>query len=150
MWLALFATAPRKKRNAAIRWGARVGLAACACLVYVALNLTNCDFSGARARMARLHVAQLDSALTEFYEIHRAYPDTVAGLAALTEAGLIKKVPLDPWGHPYEYSMHGSHYVLRTLGADHRLGGTGDAADVDRFVVLEDSPAAKAGSFQGA
>jgi len=46
---------------------------------------------------------------------------------------LSKKIPLDPWGHPYEYRIPGtnnSEFDLISLGADGKVGGTGDSADI--------------------
>ena len=45
----------------------------------------------------------------------------------------VTSVPLDPWGNPYEYIVPGpagQDYEIRSLGADGREGGTGDAADI--------------------
>jgi type II secretion system protein G len=138
--LLLLSVAPRGRASRTVRWAARSALAGYAFLVFVSSNVIICDFSGARSRTAKLQVANLDSALSEFRRIHGSYPDTSTGLSALVSAGLIRKVPRDPWGNPYEYSMYGSHYVLRTFGADHRFGGSGDDADIDRFVVVDDGP----------
>lgn len=43
------------------------------------------------------------------------------------------KLPADPWGRPYQYSVPGSDgqpFALYSLGADGKPGGTGDAADI--------------------
>ena len=43
------------------------------------------------------------------------------------------KLPVDPWGHPYLYSVPGADsqpFALFSLGADGKPGGTGDAADL--------------------
>ena len=97
-----------------------------------------CDFRRARSKTAELQLANLQVALTEFHKSHGFYPDSAAGLAALVPDGYIGRVPTDPWNEPYEYSMYGSHYVVRSFGADHRFGGSGDDDDVDRFVVTEE------------
>jgi general secretion pathway protein G len=55
------------------------------------------------------------------------------------EAGLWRgpyldgKLPLDPWGHAYQYAVPGADsqpFALYSFGADGRTGGTGDAADI--------------------
>lgn len=43
------------------------------------------------------------------------------------------KLPSDPWGHPYQYSVPGADsqpFALYSLGADGKPGGSGDAADI--------------------
>lgn len=43
------------------------------------------------------------------------------------------KLPLDPWGHAYQYSVPGADsqpFALYSLGADGKAGGSGDAADI--------------------
>lgn len=43
------------------------------------------------------------------------------------------KLPVDPWGHPYQYSVPGADsqpFALYSLGADGKPGGSGDAADI--------------------
>ncbi|MFC1788520.1 type II secretion system protein GspG, partial [Thermodesulfobacteriota bacterium] len=44
---------------------------------------------------------------------------------------LPKEIPLDPWGHSYEYRSPGEHgeYDILSLGADGSPGG--DGVDVD-------------------
>ena len=46
---------------------------------------------------------------------------------------LDERVPLDPWGQPYQYSLPGDDgqpFALYSFGADGRQGGEGDAADI--------------------
>ena len=73
------------------------------------------------------------------------YPTTAQGLAALTVAPtgapvprnwrgpyLRKAVPMDPWGHPYQYRapVRGAEgYEIVSLGRDGVAGGTGEDAD---------------------
>lgn len=43
------------------------------------------------------------------------------------------KLPLDPWGHAYQYAVPGADsqpFALYSFGADGRAGGSGDAADI--------------------
>jgi len=71
------------------------------------------------------------------------YPSTAEGLNALmvapTSAGpgwngpyLQKAIPLDPWGHAYQYHSPGakSDYEVISYGRDGQPGGTGDDADI--------------------
>lgn len=70
------------------------------------------------------------------------FPDATQGLQALVVRPsdapkwngpyLLKEVPLDPWGHPYQYKIPGTahEYDIISLGSDGAPGGTGDAADI--------------------
>lgn len=43
------------------------------------------------------------------------------------------KLPLDPWGNPYQYALAGADsqpFALWSLGADGKPGGSADAADI--------------------
>ena len=81
------------------------------------------------------------------YRLHNgSYPTSEQGLAALWETPTIdppanwrgpylrKAVPLDPWGNPYVYISPGevnpNGYDLISLGADGKLGGEGENADI--------------------
>ncbi|KAB8051507.1 type II secretion system protein GspG [Janthinobacterium rivuli] len=71
------------------------------------------------------------------------YPTTEEGLAALLVAPpaagtrwngpyLKKAVPLDPWGHAYQYRAPGSkgEYDIVSTGKDGQPGGSGENADI--------------------
>jgi general secretion pathway protein G len=71
------------------------------------------------------------------------YPTTEEGLAALMTAPpsaagkwngpyLKKGIPLDPWGHPYQYRAPGGKgdYEIVSTGKDGQPGGTGEDADI--------------------
>jgi len=71
------------------------------------------------------------------------YPTTEEGLAALLAAPpaagtrwngpyLKKAVPLDPWGHAYQYRAPGSkgEYDIVSMGKDGQPGGSGENADI--------------------
>ena len=73
------------------------------------------------------------------------YPNSEEGLAALlvapasTSGGtkwngpyLKKALPLDPWGHAYQYRAPGTkgEYEILSLGKDGQAGGTGEDADI--------------------
>jgi general secretion pathway protein G len=75
------------------------------------------------------------------------FPSTEQGLDALYTkpqgverwAGpyLKKPVPLDPWGHRYDYKSPGDHgeFDIISLGSDGVVGGSGDAADVHSWAT---------------
>ncbi len=73
------------------------------------------------------------------------YPGTSDGLQALLApppglaqperyrmGGYIKKLPEDPWGHPYLFQAPGRKgaFDVYSLGADGQTGGEGDNADI--------------------
>ncbi|HEX5431596.1 MAG TPA: type II secretion system major pseudopilin GspG [Bryobacteraceae bacterium] len=90
--------------------------------------------------------AQIDAFMTSLgtYELDvGTYPGTESGLQALRVkpdgveqwAGpyIPKDVPLDPWGHPYQYKFpgdHGDQPDIISLGADGQPGGDGNNADI--------------------
>jgi general secretion pathway protein G len=93
-------------------------------------------------KTAKAQIDGLQKALDTYRIDAGRYPTTAQGLVALNRkpadeprwAGpyLTKAVPLDPWGHPYQYRMPGQHgdYDLLSLGRDGRPGGEGEDADL--------------------
>jgi general secretion pathway protein G len=95
---------------------------------------------------AQADIATLETALEQYRLDNFAYPSTSDGLGALTSAppsltqperyrrgGYIKKLPLDPWGRPYQYQAPapgGGAYRILSLGADGTPGGAEDNADI--------------------
>jgi len=100
--------------------------------------------SESRTKTARLQIESLSSALDLFYLDAGRYPTSSEGLEALTQrptdvsiwnGPYVKggRVPVDPWGHPYQYRSPVEHtppYEIVSFGADGREGGTGNAADI--------------------
>jgi general secretion pathway protein G len=88
--------------------------------------------------VARMEVAKLAQAIDTFYGHFDRYPTNEEGINVLVEKsdafpdGLLNKVPVDPWGHAYEYNYPGRNgpYELVSYGADHQEGGTGADADI--------------------
>jgi general secretion pathway protein G len=96
-----------------------------------------------RVKAASAQLDALDKALEQFRIDVGRLPSTEEGLAALNTAPpgitnwegpyLKKAVPLDPWGHPYNYSQPGTHqndFDLASYGRDGQVGGTGEDADL--------------------
>ncbi len=97
---------------------------------------------------ARADIRTLEQAL-ELYRLDlRTYPSTEQGLQALLEApddlasperyqpgGYIRRLPEDPWGRPYQYLHPGERaaFEVFSLGADGRIGGEGEAADIGNW-----------------
>jgi general secretion pathway protein G len=108
------------------------------------LAITNVQgiFGGSQADVAKLFVNQTMQAPLEVYKIHLGgYPTTAEGLEALLTPPANKaerwrgpylknaKLPLDPWGEPYQYRCPGTHnktgYDLWSKGPD-KTDGTDD------------------------
>ena len=97
----------------------------------------------ARVAKAKSDIRAIGTAL-EFYRLDNStYPSTDQGLAALVtkpsgypEAknwnpeGYLPKLPVDPWGEPYNYVDEGSKFDVYSYGADRKQGGDGFNADI--------------------
>ena len=99
----------------------------------------------ARAKTARVQIANLSTALDALALDTGRYPNSSEGINALLDApsGMdmwdgpyIKKLPRDPWGNEYVYRGPDSgrgDYEIMSYGADGSPGGDGDAADVSNM-----------------
>ena len=97
-----------------------------------------------RVKAARLQIENFGSALDLFFLDTGRYPSASEGLDALVQrptgvdvwnGPYVKggRVPLDPWGHPYQYKAavdHNPPYEIVSYGADGREGGSGNASDI--------------------
>ena len=93
-------------------------------------------------KTAKAQISAFEKALDQYRLDVGHYPSTEQGLQALDAAPggetrwdgpyLKKKVPIDPWGKPYQYRYPGEHGELDiySYGADGQPGGEGDNADV--------------------
>lgn len=102
-----------------------------------------------RVTDAQKEVLKLSAALDHYAQDNFTYPSTKQGLEALLARpstapyapnwkpdGYVKKLPLDPWGRPYQYfepGAHGSAFDLFSLGADGKPGGRGVNADIGNW-----------------
>lgn len=99
----------------------------------------------ARVEKAKADVATIEQALDQYRLDNLNYPSGTEGLQALLSppatlaqparyrrGGYIKKLPADPWGRPYSYSVPGKKgpFDIYSLGADGQPGGEGDNADI--------------------
>jgi general secretion pathway protein G len=96
-----------------------------------------------KQKAAKAQMALFETALDTYRLDVGKYPTTGEGLQALrTKPGgaekwdgpyLPKDVPLDPWGHPYEYRCpgeQGGDYEIISRGADGSPGGEGEDVDI--------------------
>jgi general secretion pathway protein G len=94
----------------------------------------------AKIRQAKIQIAEYGKALDMYYTDCNRYPNTDEGLQALLTAPAscsnwgpdpyLKNLAKDPWGGDFIYESEGNTYLLKSLGSDHREGGSGDAKDV--------------------
>ena len=106
----------------------------------VAINvLPNQD--KAMVQKAKADIAVLGQALETYRLDNLTYPDAGVGLQALVTPptasgmrteGYIKKLPMDPWNRPYQYSMPGENgaFDIYSLGGDGAPGGENENADI--------------------
>lgn len=93
--------------------------------------------SGKQA-VVRMEISKVSQAVDTFYTAYDRYPTSDEGIAILTqpstkfEQGLLSKLPVDPWGRPYEYLQPGrdAPYEIISYGADGREGGEGADRDL--------------------
>lgn len=92
---------------------------------------------------ARADVAILSQAVEMFRLENLRYPNMDDGLEALLpdgdRQGYIKALPRDPWGNEYVYLIPGENGVfdVMSLGADGRIGGEADNADIGNWLQQE-------------
>jgi general secretion pathway protein G len=99
----------------------------------------------ARMTVARTDLRAIASALDMYKLDNLEYPSTQQGLEALVskpsgdplpqhwkEGGYLKKMPVDPWGNPYQYLRPGTHgdYDLYSLGP----GGKPEQPDNQKII----------------
>ena len=95
----------------------------------------------ARVTAARTDVTNIMGALKRYRLDNQRYPTAEQGLAALINRPssgpqpmnwkpYLEKLPNDPWGNPYQYSLTAADPQIVSLGADGAPGGEGENADV--------------------
>ena len=99
----------------------------------------------ARVIAAKQDIASVLQALKLYKLDNQRYPTTDQGLQALVtkpasppippnwkSSGYLDKLPIDPWGNPYQYLFPGVHGELDvfSFGVDGAAGGEGNDADI--------------------
>lgn len=102
----------------------------------------------AREVAARQDIGGLLQALKLYRLDNRRYPSSEQGLQALVEkptlaplpgnwkpGGYVERLPLDPWGQPYQYLNPGlrGEIDVFSFGADGVAGGEGADADIGNW-----------------
>ena len=97
--------------------------------VYVLGAMDEGDQAKAKAEIRTLMTA------VEMYRMQfKSYPDSLDALINNPKGRRFldsTRIPNDPWGNPYIYTLHGPReYTIVSYGADGRPGGTGYDADI--------------------
>jgi general secretion pathway protein G len=101
----------------------------------------------ARLVKVKADIQEIQSTLEVYKLDNYVYPTTDQGLQALVQKPssdpspphwkqYLDQLPMDPWGHPYQYLNPGSHGMsvdIWSNGADGQPGGDGVNADVGNW-----------------
>lgn len=97
-------------------------------------------------------IVALENSLDMYRLDNNVYPTTEQGLSSLVTRptispeppnyrpqGYIKRLPRDPWGHPYQYINPGEKGTIDiySLGMDGEEGGEGNASDIGNWNLQE-------------
>lgn len=101
------------------------------------------NLKNANVKQTKLRFGEVGKALEMYNGDCGGYPSTEQGLQALmADPGketcpnwgpapyLKKQVAVDGWNKPMLYESDGTTFILKSLGADRKAGGSGDAADI--------------------
>lgn len=104
----------------------------------------------ARIIAAKQDIASVMQALKLYKLDNQHYPTTEQGLQALVtkpsstpipsnwkSSGYLEKLPVDPWGNPYQYLFPGTHgeFDVFSFGIDGAMGGEGNDADIGSWAL---------------
>ena len=96
----------------------------------------------AKQSVAQAQISGFMTALDSYFLDTGQYPATSQGLLVLRNKPdalakwkgpyLLKEIPLDPWGTPYQYRSPGRNggFEIVSLGADGKEGGENDNSDI--------------------
>lgn len=107
----------------------------------------------ARVVKAKSDIRNIESSLEIYRLDNYVYPTTDQGLDALVNKPssnpppphwkqYLDRLPMDPWGHPYQYlnpGTHGGSVDIWSYGADGQPGGDGINADIGNWNLDENS-----------
>ncbi|MDQ1333067.1 MAG: ral secretion pathway protein [Thermodesulfobacteriota bacterium] len=103
-----------------------------------------------RQKAAKAQITLFETALDSYRLDTSQYPTTSQGLEALRTRPsgverwdgpyLPKEVPVDPWGHPYQYRCPGEHgdCDIISYGADGSAGGDEENMDIVSWRGIEE------------
>jgi general secretion pathway protein G len=100
-----------------------------------------------KIKAAKIQIQSFASALDLYYLDEGHYPSTSQGLTALVQRPdnspvwngpylTSGAVPLDPWGHPYDYRSPGEHgaFDIVSRGPDGEQAGANSASEITSWV----------------
>jgi len=90
-------------------------------------------------RQARAEIRGLEGYFKSFHRITGRFPSQAENFYPLLQVGLLKEMPVDPWGRHYQYRMDGGKGYVLSYGSDGVSGGSGDAADLISGGVLNNA-----------
>jgi general secretion pathway protein G len=111
-------------------------------LMAVLGNTANEALQKSRYQNAKIQIKEISKSLEGYNLDCNSYPTSEQGFNALmTSPGAdacpnwgpnayMKKLPKDPWGHPFIYESDGSTFTLMSYGRDGKLGGEGYNKDI--------------------
>lgn len=86
---------------------------------------------------SKIAMGQVMNALNMYFTDCGKFPESLEGLTTADSScsnwgpeAYLKKPPKDSWGTPFSYSVEGSTFILKSLGADKREGGDGYNKDL--------------------
>ncbi len=99
----------------------------------LSLDAAGLDAFGPRAARLKQIAEQLDAIEAAIKEYGgTAEPSSALVPTDLAKLSLAAEAITDPWGRRYDYTVSADQgYTLRSLGADGKVGGSGEDADID-------------------
>ena len=96
---------------------------------------------------AQMQIKLIEQELDNYKIQVGKYPSELRGLVENVDnhekwdGPYMKKIPLDPWGNEYQYTVPGENntksFDLCSLGADGQTGGDGEDADITNWTATE-------------
>ena len=99
-------------------------------LAFGIVHLTNDPTLSPKQRQARGEIRRVDKLFKDFYRMMGRYPSEQEAFTTIVQSGVLKQVPVDPWGRPYRYELREGEGHVISLGEDGLAGGVGEAADL--------------------
>lgn len=101
----------------------------------------NSQLKKADIKQTKIIIKEISKALDMYYTDCNNYPTTDEGLNALLEDPgscrdwgpdpYLSKMPEDAWGNELIYEVDGGSFILISLGADKREGGSAENKDIN-------------------
>ena len=106
-------------------------------LIAILLPMVTERLNKAKVGQSKIAMGQAINALNMYYTDCGKFPESIEGLTTQDSScsnwgpeAYLKKAPKDAWGTAFVYSVEGSSFILKSLGADRREGGDGNNKDI--------------------